>query len=341
MANASASPAPASGLKLSHKEGAESKIAKLNIVGGEKKGPRPQEDPDSLVSPADKEGAVAMIPAQSDTPIATKDSSSGAEISFNIVLNCTGDDPGSREDTLTIKHNKPLTVTDLKNAIQKDFSIPACCQCLEFDSVTLEDEMPLHRYHIRAEDTIRASFSSEGDVAEVLDIVEVMINSSIFIDSIQTDLSKKQISTDLTSKIVQNIIPPKIHSLAQTYFVPCSSDRAEVNRVLFVHCGGLNFMHNLHVQLLRQPWDNTPILMQNLEHGIMRVYWNITASFNVRMFVLSNPVTLESIIKTFLRIEIDPEDGIETQKNTWGQSHFTFDRVAYEVVYKALGALCK
>ena len=285
------------------------------------------------------------------------------EASFNVLLNCTGSsssfsssearssrvhNSGSldkRTKTLVIKEGMPLRVKDLKHCIEQEYSIPACCQSLVLENVTLEDRLELESYRVRDGDTIRVDYVSDGDVAEILDVVYHMTCSYRFIASIQDDLSHSRASHDLNTLVNREVRYSKVGSLPEIYFTPCASERAEANRKLFIQCGGLDMLCKLHGLLLRQPWCRTPLMMQYLEHAILRTYWNITAAFTVRMHVLRYPSALQCILRSFLRLRLDPSAMTQVPHNPFtflsGISRGELNKVSCEVVYKAMGGLCK
>lgn len=265
----------------------------------------------------------------------------GPETTFNVVLNCSGLKTAETK-TLVIKEGMPLRVRDMKSRIEQEFSIPACCQSLVFESVCLEDNLTLGFYRVRDGDTMQVNYVSEGDVAEVLGAVNHMTRSYRFIDSIQADLDRHRVSNDMDALINQGVYWEKVNDLPEIYFSPCSSDKAEANRNLFIQCGGLDMLQRLHALLLRQPWSNMPLKMQYLEHSILRAYWNITAAFTVRLYVLQYPKALESILKSFLRVELDEKAQLSVPMNFYATtSRSDQNRIACEVVYKAMGTLCK
>ncbi len=273
-----------------------------------------------------------------------QESPDNREVSFSVVLNCTGDKTTSQGHNMVIKKGMPLRVRDLKTCIEQEYSIPACCQSLVFEAITLEDQFPLDFYHIRDGDTINVYYIAKGNVAEIMDIVEHIIKSYRIIESIQDELSAHRVSDSLDALVDQNMYWEKINDLPESYFTPCSSHRAEVNRNMFVQCGGLDMMQRLHGLLLQQPWSNMPLKMQYLEHSILRTYWNITAAFTVRMYVLQYPRTLGYILRSFLRVELNESSHFQVGKNLYAMREAStgeLNRIASEVVYKAMGALCK
>lgn len=267
----------------------------------------------------------------------------GPASSFTVVLNCSGQKT-AQSKTLLIKEGMPLRVRDMKSCIELEFSIPACCQSLVFESVPMEDQLTLRFYRVRDGDAIHVDYASEGNVAEVLSVVSHMTRSYHFIQSIQADLNCHKASDDLDTLINQSVYWEKVNDLPEVYFTPCSSDKAEANRNLFIQCGGLDMLQRLHTLLLRQPWSNMPLNMQYMEHSILRVYWNITAAFTVRLYVLQYPRALDNILRSFLRVELDEKERLNVPMNIYATRSATRteqNRIACEVVYKAMGALCK
>lgn len=268
----------------------------------------------------------------------------GAEVTFSVVLKCIGSEKGpSVVRTLALKEGIPLRVRDLKSCIEQEYNIPSCCQRLVFESVTMSDQDLMNFYHVRDGDVINVDYTSKGNVAEILNVVDHMTRSYHFIQSIQEDLNDHRVSDDLDATINQCVFWEKVNDLPEMYFTPCSSDKAEANRNLFIQCGGLDMLQRLHSLLLQQPWCNTPLKMQYLEHSILRAYWNITAAFTVRIYVLQYPKALASILKSFLRVDLQESEAMKLPKNIYAMRipSNEFNRIACEVVYKAMGALCK
>ena len=267
----------------------------------------------------------------------------GPEASFIVVLHCSGQNTAQGR-TLVVKEGMPLKVRDMKSCIEREYSIPACCQSLVFESVPMEDRMELASYRVRDGDTIHVNYVSEGNVSEILSVVDHMTKSYHFIKSIQEDLDNHVVSYDLDTLIHQGVFWEKVNDLPEIYFTPCSSDKAEANRNLFIQCGGLDILQRLHTLLLQQPWSNMPLRMQYLEHSILRTYWNITAAFTVRMYVLQYPNALDSILKSFLRVKLHEKIRLSAPRNMYALRLATQseqNRIACEVLYKAMGALCK
>ena len=259
---------------------------------------------------------------------------------FTVVLDCVPEN-SQKVASLIFLRNYPETVLDLKQGVEDNFGIPTCCHDVFLENVQLDHHYSLKFYRVRDGDTFHVQYTSEADVEDILDIVGSLCSMITYIERIQPILSKGKPTEFLTNSIPENIFADKVESLAVQYFYPCSSERANANRLLFIQRGGLDLMHKVHELLLLQPWQNVPIEMQYLEHAILRVLWNITASFTIRHLVLQRP-TLKAITKSFLRIKV-PKHGIITApvNNFSFQSALELNRITSEVVYKAAGSLCK
>ena len=259
---------------------------------------------------------------------------------FTMVLDCIPEN-SHKVATLKFVENCPKTVPDLKQGIEDEFGIPTCCQDVFLENVQMNDQCSLKFYRVREGDTFHVRYNSEADVDDVLDIVASLCSMITYIERIQPILSDGIPTEFLRNSIPENIFANKVESLAVQYFYPCSSERANANRLLFVQRGGLDLMHKVHELLLLQPWQNIPIQLQYLEHAILRVLWNITASFLIRSLVLQRP-TLKAITKSFLRVEVPKQGVVTAPANKFSHPPtLELNRIASEVVYKAAGSLCK
>ena len=259
---------------------------------------------------------------------------------FTVLLDCVPEN-SHKVATLTFTKNYPKTVPDLKQGIEDMFDIPTCCQDVFLENIHLDNHCSLKFYRVREGDTFHVRYTSQADVEDIVNIVGSLCSMITYIERIQPILSKGKPTEFLTNSIADNVSAEKVESLAVQYFYPCSCERAIANRLLFVQHGGLDLMYKVHELLLLQPWQNVPIEMQYLEHAILRVLWNITASFTIRNLVLQRP-TLKAITKSFLRVEVPKQGVVTAPVNKFSvRSTLELNRITSEVVYKAAGSLCK
>jgi len=262
-------------------------------------------------------------------------------MTFHVILNCTP--TKTRKERQLCLEQPPKTVVEVKEQIQRKFKVPRCCQALYFDSVLLREGESLYPYRIRDEDILRVDYNSEADIEEVLDIISTMRKMITFIVSIQPELSSESISQEFDTRIVQNVKDIQVESLSSKYFVPFASERADANRLLFMHNEGLEVMHELHIMLLKQPWRKTPLEMQYLEHAILYTLANLSASILGGTQVLKR-YTLNAITESMLRVKIIPRKPIKAPYNGFANQSapvHELDRIVSAVLFEATCSLCK
>jgi len=262
-------------------------------------------------------------------------------MTFRVILNCTA--TKTKMEKKLCLEQPPETVVEVKEQIQSKFKVPKCCQTLYFDSVLLREGESLYTYRIRDMDILHVEYSSEADIEEVLDIISTMRKMITFIVSIQPELSSESISQDLNTRILQNINATQVESLPSRYFFPFASERADTNRLLFIHNEGVEAMHELHVVLLKQPWRTTPLEMQHLEDAILRTLHNLTAMCSVRTPVLHRH-TLNAIMESMLRVQILPNQPIKAPYNEFANQRapvHELDQIVSAVLFEATCSLCK
>ena len=257
-------------------------------------------------------------------------------VSYHLKLYCVMDHKNSRNVSILIEKH-PRTVRDIKLHVQKEFSIPACCQCLSFESRRLKDHYSLAELRIREGDTLIIHYTAEAMVEEVTDIIRSIGEMECFLSSevIQLQLSYGHHNSELESEMSKNLNAFKVEALATRYFHPSSNATCQANRLFFVKNGGLENLHRLHEELLKYPWADCNIEMQYLEHSILRVLWNISAAFSIRMLLFERP-TMDAVIKSLVRVKIPADKKIEGPRR-----NFESTRITCEMVYKAVGTICK
>ena len=288
----------------------------------------------------EKDGKDGVSKSQEDILLPTHEANSD-QVTFSLLLDCLSENKQSKN---TLEARMQETVLGLKQRIQAQFDIPTCCQRLYFESIPLRDSEMLQFYRLQDGDQLYVRYTAGGDVKDVLGAVGMMQGLIVFLKPVQSELSEslspildRQISTTVKDAC------RKVDSLASEYFQPSSSDRADANRRLFIDRNGLDVMHKLHTILLQVPWRHMPVKLQLLEHSILRILWNITASFSIRSLVLYSPI-LEAVSLSMLRVVIEPRKIIKTPKNEYSwrlTSEQEFDRIAAKVVQKAIGTMCK
>ena len=268
----------------------------------------------------------------------------GPPMTFRLVLDCKGTKT-VEEKELTVEGNV-LTenIQKLKLCIEHHHSVPASIQTVTFDCCTLEDQHPLSYYHLREGDCLRVAFERTGDLAEIMEIIDSMKVTYVLLKSLEHDIRKGTLKESTLQQIHRKVCSEEVESLPEVYFAS-SMDKAEINRIFFVDCGGVVMFHKLHEQLLKHPWSYLPLRLQALERAILRSFWNLTADFSVRTSVLHKSRALQNIMKSFLRIKIESYNRIKAPLSMYNDSlrydRRNWDHSAVNVAFKSMGALCK
>ena len=249
----------------------------------------------------------------------------------------------------------PDTVAELQLHIETEFSVPRCCQSVLFEGVQLQGDDSLLVHRVRNGDTFHVRYESEGDVEDIREVVESMQEVFTFIQVFyglhpeyyhpNLEFTRDNV-LNLILLLDQHVKPEIVECLAIHYFHPAKSPRAIANRLLFLDVDGLAILHELHTVAVKYPWELTAISLQHLEQAILRVLWNITASFDVRLQVLKYQF-LELCVKSALRVPIRSNKEVMAPQHlarSGDQTALTMqeqDLILAENIYKAFGVLFK
>ena len=258
----------------------------------------------------------------------------------NLLLHCSSED--RRRSNVLEFRKQPQTVAQVKARIQEELHIPTCCQEVRFETALLRDGEVLHSYRIRNGDSLEVWYSSEADVEELATIIASMKRMIAFVQSIQAELSQNISTAHLLARINQGISVEKVQALVEKYFYCKPLVRSKANKLFFAHNDGIGSLHKLHLQLLEQPWCNTPLEMQHLEKFILLAFSDLTIDPEFRSLVVRFPV-LEATIKSFLRVPIPSNANVTAPHNNYtnGIEQHLLNIVVSEVIFHAMGTICK
>ena len=279
-------------------------------------------------------------------------SSTADGATFSIVLHSSSDVTASFLRLPAF----PETVADLQRDVETQFCVPRCCQTLVFEGVPLrggDDTLRAHR--VRNGDTFHVHYRSMADVKEIRGVVDSMQEALNTIEESYNhhphyytpghEFDRENVLGAIT-QFEQHIKPEMVECLATHYFQPFTSERAIANRLYFLDIGGLEMLHKLYCVVLKYPWEVTVVTLQYLEQAILRVLWNITASFDIRLHVLRYPF-IELCVQSALRVPIQykgrvlaPEHLALSGNRTILTEHLQ-ERIVGENMHKAFGVLFK
>ena len=254
-------------------------------------------------------------------------------VSYNLKLFCSTDQTKSRNTKIVIPHT-PRTVLDVKLCVEKDLSIPACCQSVIFESHELRDQDSIKEQRIREGDTLVIKYTSDAMVEDVREIIQEM-------KAMRRFLQRKDIRKSLANGYEQggefsNVIKGQtVERLISAYFHPSDNERSKTNFLFFVSNNGLRVINELHQELLKYPWEKCPPEIYYLEYTILRVLWHTTTHLSIRKFFFQQS-TLEAVMKSLVRIEIPADSDIQGPRKT-----LLSQRLMSETLFQAVGTVGK
>lgn len=253
-------------------------------------------------------------------------------VTFDLVLQCEKTRSSKRKElTFTLPH--AACISDIKTQIERKFNIPVCVQTLSYDSNIPSNDTKLDACRIRSGDTLHVSYTSEGDCEGILEVVSWMGLVLAALKCEDPSLSSGM-SNSLYELLVVGVEAEYIEDLSFKYFFPWLDAKKYVNKLHYVHCGGLEITMELYALVLQHPWANCPLLLKYIEYGILRILWNFSETFAFRRMVTSHG-GLQMCVKSLLRVTLEKGKPIEDRETP------TDDSVLTEIIGGALGALCK
>ena len=273
------------------------------------------------------------------------------DTTFSIVLHSTSDVTANFLRLPVV----PETVADLQRHVEAQFCVPRCCQFVVFEGVPLRGDDTLRAHRVRNGDTFHVHYRSEADVKEIRGVVDSMQEALNIIEEsyhhhpdyyIQDKEFDRENVLGVIIQFEQHIKPETVECLATHYFLPFTSERSIANRLYFLDIGGLEMLHKLYCVVLKYPWKVTVVTLQYLEQAILRVLWNITASFDIRLQVLRYPF-MELCIQSALRVPIQYKGRVLAPKhlalsgNRTSLTEQLQERIVGENMHKSFGVLFK
>ena len=256
---------------------------------------------------------------------------------FEVELHCSSTGLTEKKTiSLPALPHYTYDVKDIKMEVEKEHNIPVCVQTLSYDSQVLTDKTKLDLLRARSGDTFHIAFLSEGDCAEIVEIIGWF---GILLKGLKphTPSVTDGINPALETLIAIGIETEVIEDLAFKYFFPWLDKRKYVNKLHFVYSGGLDTVFEVYERLLKQPWSECLLKLKFIEYGILRILWNLTETFPLRRLVMKHR-GIEMCIQSLLRQEL--EEGAVI-KDTKSPAHPSADWLLIETIVAALGTLCK
>ena len=234
--------------------------------------------------------------------------------SLKVTLRCT-EDGSKREQELGLTW-VPETVADLQDEIQEQFNIPVFDQKLKFGPTALSSKESIQSYSLRNGDSITVEYTSEADVAVMLETVVYLQKTLAFIESIEPQLLLFPISTELQTSLRTEIDAMQLDMFSNAFRSTKSPKRQIADSLLFINAGGLNLLQQLHSAILRLPFKVIPLQVQVLEFGMCQMLWTLSSNTETEAAVLKE-LKLDNIVRSLFRVTLVPNSTIMPPPNPY------------------------
>ena len=204
---------------------------------------------------------------------------------MNVTLNCTSD--GSSLRKRLVLSPSPRTVQDVKNHIQKIFSIPRCSQKLTMNGSLLPDAQDIHQLHLRCDDVFTVTYLAKGDVEDLSLFINQHLGPLVVILQAKPELvGQHTYYLEVEHEHLMRNCENGFFAAIYTHLVQWESPRAEVNRQYIIQENGID--HTVHLLSLLQtvPWERRHQLLKDLEVSCVSLLWNIGETAYVRHMVV-------------------------------------------------------
>ena len=234
--------------------------------------------------------------------------------SLNVTLSCTEDGSiGERELGLTWV---PETIADLQGEVQNQFNIPVFDQKLTFGPTTLSSKESIQSYSLRNGDSITVEYTTEADIAVMLETVTFLQKTLTFFESVEPQLHLFPISPELQASLQTEMDVTQVDVFRKACYSGKSPKKRRTDSVFFVKAGGLNLLQRLHSAILRLPFKVMPLQVQLLEIGMCDMMWTLSSLTETEAFMLEE-LKLDNMVQSLCRVTLIPNATISPPRNPY------------------------
>ena len=221
---------------------------------------------------------------------------------LNLSLHCTLDNSTVEHEFITSENPDSVTVSEVKEYVEKEYQIPAHCQSLYFESTLLRDEDTLGRSWIREGDTIVVKYDTDADVNDVMKIIKTLKRLLGVVERHSSILTK--ISADQTQQLC--VTTENVRDLIRSTFNSEPLQRSAANKTLFVYRGGLDVLYNLYGLVLCTDYEKAVIFVRFLESVVITAVNTLICSIGRTPILreMNLDTTVDYVLKSFTRVPI-------------------------------------
>lgn len=251
---------------------------------------------------------------------------------LNVFLNC--ELTKCSETKQLYFESLPTTPLDIKKKVEETFSIPSCAQTLCYLSVVLKDTEKLQDTHFRSGDTFTVNYETRGDCEKVQNVIQWLGEVCIHLSALSNNV--KDTLGDSCLEINELILSGDENGTTKDLYYNLfhSGPSENVNRLHFLHEGGLDLLMKVYCLLVNKDWGELGIDAEchhYLEHCCVRSLVNYAASYPLCRQVLRLG-GMDMCLKTLLRKKVDRVKDSKVQHDI---------NSVYAIIGFAQNVLCK
>ena len=194
----------------------------------------------------------------------------------------------------------PHTVRELKQIVQREFSVPACVQTVTYQTEVLSDDVELASRRLRSGDSVDVTFLSRGDCRSVEEVNAWM---RTLIEAFDQNQSRREIGDYNVDVVVFDGLQSSLDLALGYDLFQWLIPKTMVNKAYFESSGGLNLLFELYQRMLRREWSSLRLRQKYLESVCTQAFANFGETAALRRKLIKMGV-LEMCFKSLLRVPI-------------------------------------
>ena len=229
----------------------------------------------------------------------------------------------------------PLTVLELKEAVQREYSVPACVQRLAFQAEVLADDIQLASRCLRSGDTVDVTFLCHGDCRSTEEVTAWIRNLIQAYDENEFHGEMGDYNIDM---VVYNGLQGGLDSALGYDLFEWLIPRTMVNKAYFESIGGLDLLFELYQRIFRREWSSLRFHQKLLECVCTQAFANYGETAALRRKLIKMGL-LELCFKSVLRVRVPPNKPITDTSVQEGRQEVS-DSLLKAELDNALHLLC-
>ena len=209
-------------------------------------------------------------------------------LELSVTLKCTSEKTCLNKKLVCSPY--PTRVADIKEHIQKTFSIPKCMQKLEVNGHSLNaDSQLVSETYMRSGDSLSVTFLAEADVAVITELAAILKSLSAKLTALapalfsDVEFRPNSVHQDIYVSLGQFVYSAQ--TVTQEFLIPWEVPKCEANRQLMIHEGVLDMVLELYALLLQSPFETRAESLQQAEMSFLLLMWNFMETAYARQMI--------------------------------------------------------